>query len=657
VGSPVPSPDGKWIVTSVSEPAYDEKDEVADLWILPADGSAPPRRLTATKGTESGPAWSPDGRKLAFSAKREGDEAAQIYVLDLAGGEAQRITARTLGARAPKWSRDGHLLLFEGDALPGALDEAAQKQAAGERKALKSKVRTYDGFPIRRWDRWLEDKQTHLFVVPADGSKAPRDLLAATAMVKAKGFRGASGEGATDSLEPEWAPDSASIVFTATVDGDVAAYAEPAFQLYQVALDGSEPKALTRGNVNHSSPQFSPDGRVLAFQTSAGKEKLYALDRLAVAPWPWTGAERTLAPAFDRSIGAFTFAPDGRTLYFTGEDSGRVRMWSVPTAGGEPKLAVDTPNGAFRGVRIPAGATATVLFSAWESAVNPAEIVRIEPAARKPAFLTSFNAAKAASLDWQPLREFWTTTKTGKKIHSFLALPPAFDETKKYPLLVLMHGGHASMWTDAITKRWNYHLLAQPGYVVLLSDYRGSTGYGEAFTLDILGDPLRGPAEDINACADDAIQRFPFIDGSRQAAAGASYGGHLANWMEGTTTRYKCLISHAGLASLFTQWATSDGIYHREQMMGGPYWENPKPWLDQSPIMHAKSFRTPMLLSVGENDFRVPVNNALEMWATLQRMKVPSRFLVWPEAHHWILKGEDSRRFYEEVHAWLKRWL
>jgi dipeptidyl aminopeptidase/acylaminoacyl peptidase len=220
-----------------------------------------------------------------------------------------------------------------------------------------------------------------------------------------------------------------------------------------------------------------------------------------------------------------------------------------------------------------------------------------------------------------------------------------------------MHGGHASMWRDSITRRWNYHLLAKPGYVVLLTDYVGSTGYGEKFTRDILGDPLRGSADDINAAADEAIRRFAFIDGTRLAAAGASYGGHLANWMEATTTRYKCLISHAGLVSLYSQWATSDVIYHRERMMSGPFWENTAAWLDQSPSTYAKDFKTPMLLTVGENDFRVPLNNVLEMWSLLQRQRVPSRLLVWPDENHWILKGENSRVFYQEVHQWLARWL
>jgi dipeptidyl aminopeptidase/acylaminoacyl peptidase len=222
---------------------------------------------------------------------------------------------------------------------------------------------------------------------------------------------------------------------------------------------------------------------------------------------------------------------------------------------------------------------------------------------------------------------------------------------------VLMHGGFASSRRDAISYRWNYHLLAHPGFVVLATDYRGSTGYGEKFSLDILGDPLKGPADDVNDAADEAIRRFPFIDASRQAAGGASYGGHLANWLEGTTTRYKAIVSHAGLATLDMQWGMSDGIYHRELMMGMPYWENPQKWIEQSPLAKAGQFKTPMLLSVSDNDFRVPQGNTLTMYSALQRMNVPAKLLVWPDENHWILKGENSRVFYREVRAWLEKYL
>ena len=238
-----------------------------------------------------------------------------------------------------------------------------------------------------------------------------------------------------------------------------------------------------------------------------------------------------------------------------------------------------------------------------------------------------------------------------------LVRPPNFDPAKKYPLLVLMHGGPHTMWRDQWVLRWNYHLLGAPGYVVVLTNYVGSTGFGEDFARGILGDPFHGPALDINRAADEAIARFDFIDGNRQCAAGASYGGHLANWLQGTTERYRCLVSHAGLVNLEAQWGTSDVIYSREVSNGGPVWEQAPVWREQNPIRLGASFKTPTLVTVGEKDFRVPLNNTLEYWSALQRQQVESRLLVFPDENHWILKGGNSRYFYQEVHDWLGRWL
>jgi dipeptidyl aminopeptidase/acylaminoacyl peptidase len=656
VGSPAVSPDGRWVVVPVTEPAYDEKKEAADLWIVPVDGSAKPRRLTSNRAAESGPAWSPDSRMIAFSSRREDDEVSQIYVLDVAGGgEAVRVTSSPLAARAPVWSPDGRSILYQAASYPGAADAEANKRVAAERKDAKSKVRVYDSFPIRRWDRWLDDTQTHLFLVAATGGAA-RDLLAGTRLASLPGFAGATGEGSGDSLEPAWAPDGKSIVFVATTNRNTGAYSPTNTHLFEIATTGGEPRPLTTGNAAYAHPAFSPGGKSVCFRAGDEWGRIYAVDRLACAAWPWNGQVGTLTSRFDRSVADFAIAPDGRTLYFTAEDSGYIRLFSVPARGGDVTPVLDS-RGAFGTIEIPEGAAPTTIVATWGSSVNPAEVVRVDPATKKQTGLTSFNVEKAAALDWLPPQEFSFTGAKGRPIHSFVVLPSGFDPARKYPLLVLIHGGHANMWRDQISLRWNYHLLARPGYVVLLTDYRGSTGYGEPFTLDILGDPLRGPADDINQAADEAIKRYPFIDPARQAAGGASYGGHLTNWLEATTTRYRCLVSHAGLSSLETQWSTSDVMHGRELMMGMPFWENPGAWLDQSPIAHAKDFKTPILLSVGENDFRVPMNNTLEMYAALQRMRVPTRLLVWPDENHWILKGENSRVFYREVRDWLARWL
>ncbi len=657
VGAPIPSPDGKWVVFSVVEPAYDEKDQVSDLWIVPSDGSSKPRRLTGTKGAEAGATWSPDSRRVAFSARREGDEVNQIYVLDVAGGgEAWRSTSLTTGARGPLFSPDGKMILFSSGVYPGAMNEEENKRIANERKGRKFRARVYESFPIRNWDRWLEDLQSHLFVQTLEQGSKARDLLAGTKLVSEPGFAGVTTPSGDD-LQPVWATDSQSIVFVAMTNRNAAAYSETNTNLYQVSIDGGEPKPLTSGKDSHSGPRFSSDGKALFCSFVPKTNWVYNLNRIVRFSWPAMSDRQVITAAFDRAPSGFAPAPDGRTVYFLAEDAGNEKLYSVPASGGEVTLALEMTKGVYTNLAIPNKASSTMLFVNWESGINPAEVVRIDLSAKSQKGLSSFDTERAAQLDWLPLRHFWFTSKRGKKIHSLMALPAKFDESKKYPLFVFIHGGPHTMTRDQFFIRWNYHLLAQPGYVILMTDYTGSTGYGERFAQEIQGDPLKGPAEELNEAADEAIKQFKFIDGSRQAAGGASYGGHLANWLQATTTRYKCLISHAGLVNLESQWGTSDIIYSREVNSGGPVWEQGPVWREQNPIRYAKNFKTPMLITIGENDFRVPLNNSIENWSIHQRLRVPSKLIVFPEENHWILKGENSRFFYSEVHAWLKRWL
>ena len=657
VGAPVPSPDGRWIVFPVIEPAYDEKDQVSDLWIVPADGSTKPRRLTFSKTGESGVAWSPDSQRLAFSAKREGDEVNQIYVMDvIAGGEAVRVTSLSTGARAPQWRPDGKALLFVSSVYPGAKDDEANKKIAAERKAQKHKARVYDSFPIRNWDKWLEDTQPHLFVQALEPDAKATDLLAGTKFVGARGFGGSLGTSG-DEINAVWSPDGTSIVFVATQYRNVSAYAASNTLLYRTSPTGGEPVAITSGKNSYGQPTFSPDGKTLYFNISPETERVYNLTRLASLPWPQAGEPRILTQSFDRSVGTFALTPDSKTIYLLAEEAGHEKLFSVPANGGEVRRVFEMTNGVYTNLRIPARAATPMFFANWESAINPNEVVRIDPKAGRHTPLTEFAVERAAQIDWQPLKHFWLTTKAGNKVHSLVALPPNFDERKKYPLLVLIHGGPHSMWRDQFFLRWNYHLLAQPGYVVLMTDYTGSTGYGEKFAQAIQGDPFIGPAADINEAADEAVRLYPFVDGTRMAAGGASYGGHLANWLQATTTKYRTLFSHAGLINLESQWGTSDIIWHRELNNGGPVWEQGKVWREQNPIRFAKNFRTPILLTVGENDFRVPLNQTLENWSVLQRLQIPSRLIVFPDENHWIQKGENSRFFYKELHAWLGTYL
>jgi dipeptidyl aminopeptidase/acylaminoacyl peptidase len=426
---------------------------------------------------------------------------------------------------------------------------------------------------------------------------------------------------------------------------------------------GDEPRRITAGPGSYGRPTFSRDGRTLFATFQPDTERVYNLTRLASWTWaavsdpkrPSAATRRILTDGFDRSVGDFVPAPGGRSLYALAEDQGRQKLFAVPVTSGPVREVGTLTTGTL--AAFDAARTAPVIVGTWESAVNPPELVRIDSASGKRTALSNFNGARAATIDWQPLREFWVTSSRGARIQSFLALPPDFDPSRTYPLFVLLHGGPHSMWMDQFVIRWNYHLLAQPGYVVLLTNYTGSTGFGEKFAQGIQGDPLAGPSLEVNQAADEAIRQFPFIDGSRQVAGGASYGGHLANWLAVSTTRYKALVSHAGLFDQAQQWGTSDTIWGRERNAGGPPWEGSEVWTKQNPLSRAGNLKTPMLVTVGERDYRVPMNNALQLWSALQRMKVPSRLIVFPEENHWVLRGENSRFFYREIHTWLARWL
>ena len=311
VGAPVPSPDGKWVVFSVAEISYDSTKDVSDLWIVPADGHGAPRRLTSNKGSESGPSWSADSTRLAFAAKRDDDEVAQIYVLDVGlGGDAQRVTNTATAASSPKWSPDGKHLVFQAAMWPGATDEESNRKAVQERKNVKSKVRVYETFPIRNFDRWIDESRPHLWIVDVAGDKKARSLFAGSSLAGKAGYGG-------DGLSPAWTPDGQSIVFTAPDSADAGARAMVSSSIWQVPVGGGEPKRLGADGWDASAPRFSPDGKTVCFGASDGKAAIYALSRLACSAWPMAGQTvRILAKDLDRPVGSWAFTPDSRTHLF-----------------------------------------------------------------------------------------------------------------------------------------------------------------------------------------------------------------------------------------------------------------------------------------------------------------------------------------------------
>jgi dipeptidyl aminopeptidase/acylaminoacyl peptidase len=644
VGSPQVSPDGKLVVFNVTDASYTESEQVSDLWIASTDGSLKPRRLTTGKGGEGGYQWSPDGKYLAFSIKREGDDAGQVYLLNIKeGGEAQRLTNLSTGASSPQWSPDGKNILFSSSVYPGAFTDSANKKIADERKKIKYKARVYTGFPIRDFDHWRDEKQTHLFIQSIDANTNTRDLFTNVSIVSKEGYSFGSAS---------WSKDGNDIIFSATTDLNTAAFQDVNTNLYKVSVKGGDATKLTSDGNDYNNAQISSDGKyLLCFASENNNYKVYNINKLIRFDWPSMQNKTFLTPTLDRPINSYT-ETNGRIIMSV-EDQGNDKLFSLSVTGGSPQLLSNNPVGCYNAASVSADGQ-TILCN-YDNASMPAEVVKISN--NNHSFITNFNEGLLKAIDMQQPEVVWMTSSSGKKIRSLLVRPAGFDATKKYPLFVVFHGGPAGSWKDNWGYRWNYHLLASPGYVVLLTDYTGSTGYGDKFAQDIQFDPFKGPANEINEAASDVIKRYSFIDGTKQAGGGASYGGHLANWMQATTTHYKCLISHAGLVNSEAQYGTSDVIWGREVMNGGAPWTQSKVWKEQNPIRYASKFKTPILVTIGEQDFRVPINNSLENWAVLQRMKVPSKLLVFPEENHWILRAENSRFWYSEVHAWLKKYL
>ncbi len=641
VGAPQISPDGKWVIYSQGESSYVVEDNSSDLWLASTDGQVAPRKLTSSKGGEDGYFWHPKGDKIYFSAKRDGDEVPQLYVLSLQGGEAQRLTTLSTGVSGAKISDDGKYIAFTSRVFPTAFTDSLSKKIAEEKKKIKTKARVYTTFPIRYWDAWLDEKQGHIFVMDAVTGAAPKNICKELSIVESKGFRLGSFS---------FAPDNQSIVFSASSDFHTSAYQSPTFNLYQISIQGGKEKVLTTDGMDYTGVDFTEDGRYLITTANVNGNKLYYLPHVYRFAWPAMTGKTELAAKLDRPINDYVLA--GSDIVASIEDQGVDRIVKISTETGAVSALLGGDMGSYTGVSVgPSGALA---YNFQHLGAAPEVFSYV--GAKKIA-ISKCNDAVLSGLDMPRPEVIWTTTSRGKKVRSMVLKPAGFDPNKKYPLFVLMHGGPAISIKDNFGYRWNAHILGAPGYVLIMTDYTGSTGYGEKFTQDIQYDPFRGPGNEILEAAADAVKRFSYIDGTRQAAGGASYGGHFANWMQATTSHFKCLIAHAGLVNSEAQWGTSDVIWGRELMNGGAPWVPTKTWAEQNPMRYAANFKTPMLLTVGENDFRVPINNTIENWSIHQRLKIPSKLIVFPGENHWILNPENSKFHYQEIASWLGTYL
>lgn len=651
VSDPQVSPDGRWVAYVVGQTEKAENRLNTDIWLVPLTGGEP-RQLTNSPRHDRHPRWSPDGRWMVFESNRDG--AFQLYTIPTNGGEARRLTAISTEASQPVWSPDGAHIAFVSAVFPEFSDkpfkesDALNKQQLDDREQSKVKARVFTQLLYRHWDSWVEGKRQHLFVVPVKDGVAtgePRDLT--------PGDRDAVPTSSTFSAGDDFAfsPDGQELAYTATpVPAREEAW-QTNHDVYTVNLTTGERRQITTNPAADGFPRYSPDGRFLAYraQERAGFEadrwQLILLERA-------TGTRRSVTARFDSSVEAFVWAPDSRALYFEAEEAGGKPLWRATTTS-DPVQRVVTGS-VNSDVRVtPDGAQ---LIFARASLARPAEIwaAPSRDPTRSPAPLTRVNDDLAAMLSTLPPESVTYDGAGGTPIQMWLVKPPDFTMGRKYPLVFWVHGGPQGAWQDGWSYRWNAQLWAAQGYLLALPNPRGSTGFGQQFVDEISGDWGGKCFEDLMAGL-AWLERQPYVNTNRMAAAGASFGGYMMNWFQGRTDRFRCLVNHCGVYNFVNMYGATDELWFDEWDHGIP-WQN-RDFEKWSPHRLAGSFNTPMLVIHGELDFRIPVTEGMNAFATLQRRGIPSKFLYFPDEGHWVLKPQNSEFWHRTIFEWLAGYL
>jgi dipeptidyl aminopeptidase/acylaminoacyl peptidase len=642
VGEAQISPDGKWVVYTLTTPDMEANRGASNIWVVSTAGGAP-IQLTQS-GQDSSAVWSPDGKTIAFLSSRSGN--SEVYLLPMDGGEAKQITKISTGVDIVKWSPDGKTILLTSGVYPDCKDDACNSARDAEREKNKVKAHVAEHLLYRHWTHWNDGKRSHLFVMPADGSATPRDLTAGADYDVPPDQRGGPED-------INFSPDSKEICFTAVTDKMEAISTNG--DLFVVPVEGGEPKRITTQPGFDGNPVYSPDGKYIAYHAQLTPE--YESDRWRVMLYDRAaGKNENLSEGFDRSAAGLVWSPDSKTIYFTAENETLQPIYAMtPRAGAEPKKVIgDSYNLGFS-----LSSDGKTLAFERTSLTMPAELFAASSDGTGARQLTHHNDSILASLKMGEPETFWFEGAGGTRVQAMLIRPPDFDATKKYPLVVVLHGGPQTMWSNAWGYRWNPEVFSAPGYVTLMINRRGSTGYGQKFTDEITNDWGGKAYVDVMNGIDYTLKKYPFCDGSRMAAVGGSYGGYMANWIATHTGRFKAIISHAGIYDKNSMYATEELWFEEHDMQGMP-WTNPESYRKWAPMTYANDLaklKTPTLVIAGERDYRVPYTQSLEFFNTLQRLEVPSKLVVFPDEGHWVLKPQNSRFWYKTFLDWLASYL
>jgi dipeptidyl aminopeptidase/acylaminoacyl peptidase len=670
------SRDGKWVLFSATDVDLAKNTKTSHLWIVPVAGGEE-KALTASLAGESRGRFSPDGRQISFLTAR--DDGEQIWLADFDGaagtiGEPKELTHISTEADNATWSPDGQHILFTSDvypdcsaAGPGADEDACDKKRDDKQAASKVKAKIFTHPLYRHWNHFTGDKRSHLFLASvADGTF--RDL----------------NPGDTHDVPPfslgepdgwDFSPNSKEIAYEEKTADDPELSTN--VELFTLALNDpqAKPVKISTSEGGNFTPRYSPDGKWIAWRSQ--KRAGYESDRFGLVLFDrGTKAIKEVLPNFDRWVDEEKWGPDSKALYFTSGNHGEEGVYSTSLGGGAVRLANDGEYGDLVLVPIqsdrPKPETRVKIVATMMRVDSPAEVVvaDIGDTTHKPADqsgveseydssalpITHLNSPLLSQLDLPKMDSFWFPSLGKVLVQGFIIKPPGFDASKKYPVKFLIHGGPQGAWGDSWSYRWNPELFAANGYVVVMINPGGSTGYGQAFVDRVNGDWGGKPYIDLMRGLDHAEQHYPFIDKTRECALGASYGGYMANWILGHTDRFKCLVSHDGMFNPESAWGTTEELWFNEWEFKGTPWTNRALYRQWSPMLAETHFKTPTLVVHSQLDYRLDVSEGYQLFDTLQRMKVPSKMLYFPDEGHWIMKPQNSELWYKTVNDWVDEW-
>jgi dipeptidyl aminopeptidase/acylaminoacyl peptidase len=642
VGDPRVAPDGKRVAFTIGDVNFEANKVITQIYVMALDGSGL-KQLTSGAASSSSPRWSPDGKRIAFTT------GGQIWVTENDGDNKDQVTRISTNAAAPVWSSDGKWIAFSSDVHPDCSSDDCNKKKDEQTEKSKVKAHITERLLFRHWDEWRDVKRTHVFVVSSKGGPAT-DLTPGD--FDSPPYAAASG------VDYAFSPDGKELAYVRNPDRVEAISTNS--DIYVVPLGGGPAKNITTSNRGYDvGPVYTSDGKYILYRSQATEG--FEADRWRLMKYDRaTGASVEITRQFDLQVEELAISPDGNSVYFIAGETGHQPIYQVPLVGGTPKKIV---SGVFA-TNVQVTPDGNSLVFASSSLGAPAEVYRANLGGSGLTTLTTLtgtNNQLIAHANLAPAEEVWWIGALGKKIHGFVVKPSNFDPSKKYPLVVLIHGGPQGAWNNSWSSRWNPQVFANAGFVVFAPNPRGSTGYGQQFVNEISGDWGGNAYVDIMNGVAETIRRNKFIDKNRVGAAGASYGGYMINWIEGHNSdprfHFKVLVSHDGVYNLTAMYGATEEVWFPEWEFKGTPWTNKLMYERWSPHNFVRNFKTPILIIHGELDYRVPFGESLQLYTAVQRLGIESKLLVFPDEGHWVLKPQNSELWHNTVLGWLGKHL